>query len=74
MSKTIPYCEPCVLSRQEEVNRIKALKEERRKAKKGKGKATGWGSGSESEDGDEEDKWGGGEPGIIKVGCFKSDF
>ena len=69
MSKTIPYCEPCLLVQQEEAARRQAIKDARRKAKKGKSKASGWGSGSGSESDGEEDKWGGGEPGIIKVSC-----
>lgn len=64
MSQTIPFCDLCRATRAEELARSQAAKKARRKAK-GKGKAPGWGSsGSESS---EEDEWGGGEPGIMKV-------
>jgi hypothetical protein len=57
MSQTIPYCPICRKTRDTELEAIKS-----KPKSKGKAKAQ-WGSESE----DEENGWGGGEPGIMKV-------
>jgi NAD-dependent histone deacetylase SIR2 len=57
MSQTIPYCPICRTTRDTELEVLKS-----KPKSKGTAKAQ-WGSESE----DEENEWGGGEPGIMKV-------
>lgn len=64
MASQIPYCGTCRKTRDEEIQRIKAHREARRK-EKGKAKARDWGSDSDSDE--DIPEWGGGLPGIIKV-------
>jgi hypothetical protein len=61
MTQTVPYCEPCRESRKREIAMITSNKG------KGKAKVNNWSAVFGDEDDEEEDEWGGGEPGIIKV-------
>ena len=63
MSSRIPYCGSCQQKCQAEIAAKRAKKAARRNAK-GKAKAE-WDS--DGSDGGDEDEWGGGEPGIMKV-------
>lgn len=70
MSQTVAACPVCQHAREEELARLAAIKDAKRQSKtkaKGKGRAHGWGSGSDSDSDTEEDGWGGGEPGLMKV-------
>ena len=61
MDQSVPYCSTCKQQREAQLATIQEL----RRKRKGKGKAKAWMSDDESSE--EEDEWGGGEPGIIKV-------
>lgn len=66
MSCQIPFCGSCRQKRDSELQAIRSYKAARGKARthtKGKGRAE-WDD--ESDEDDEEDRWGGGEPGIMK--------
>jgi len=62
MAQTIPYCPICRKTRDAGLEALKS-----KPKSKGKGKAQ-WGSENE----DEENEWGGGEPGIMKVRSITS--